>query len=108
MRCESIELIDKGIYDKGFILNPSNCKYECDKSCHIGENLDHENRKYRKRLVDTLADDCTETDDQVKMVKIILAEYENEYKCSCLLYIVLFSVLLTINIGISTVFVYFY
>ena len=32
---------DKGICDKGFILNPSNCKYECDKSCDAGEYLDY-------------------------------------------------------------------
>ena len=34
-RYECIELIDKGICDKGFIWNPSNC--ECDKSCDVGE-----------------------------------------------------------------------
>ena len=25
------ELIDKGVCEKGFIWNPSNCEYECDK-----------------------------------------------------------------------------
>ena len=34
------ELIDKGICDKGYIWNPSNCKCECDKSCEFGEYLD--------------------------------------------------------------------
>ena len=34
-RCECKELVDIGIYDKGFIWNPSTC--ECDKSCDIGE-----------------------------------------------------------------------
>ena len=29
--CECKEMIDKGICDKGFIWNPSNCEYECDK-----------------------------------------------------------------------------
>ena len=38
--CECEELIDKGICDKGFIWNPSNCKCECDKSCDIAEYLD--------------------------------------------------------------------
>ena len=33
-RCECKELIDKGVCDKGYIFNPSNCKFECDKSCH--------------------------------------------------------------------------
>ena len=35
--CECKELIDKGVCDKGFIWNPSNCEFECDKSCVIGE-----------------------------------------------------------------------
>ena len=26
------DLIDKGICDKGFVWNPSNCQCECDKS----------------------------------------------------------------------------
>ena len=27
------ELIDKGVYNKGFIWNPSNCECEWDKAC---------------------------------------------------------------------------
>ena len=34
-RRECKELIDKGVYDKGFIWSPSNCECECDKSCDI-------------------------------------------------------------------------
>ena len=41
-RCECKELIDKGVYDKGFICNPSNCECECDKPCDIDEYLDYE------------------------------------------------------------------
>ena len=45
------------------------------------------------------------------MAKITLAEHENEYenvcKCSWTLYIVLFSIIFTINIGISTCFIYY-
>ena len=37
------ELVEKGVCDKGFIWNPTNCKYECDKSCDIGEYLDYKN-----------------------------------------------------------------
>ena len=40
-RCECKELIDKGVRDKGYIWNPSNCECECDKSCDIGEYLDY-------------------------------------------------------------------
>ena len=33
-RCECKELIDEDVCDKGYIFNPSNCKFECDKSCN--------------------------------------------------------------------------
>ena len=31
-RCDGKELVYKGICDKRFISNPSNCERECDKS----------------------------------------------------------------------------
>ena len=49
-RFEYKELIDKGICDKGFIWNPSNRECECDKSCDVGEDLDHENCKCREKI----------------------------------------------------------
>ena len=54
--CE--ELIDKEICDKAFIWNPSYCKCECDKPCDVGEYLDYEICKYRKRLIDKLVKEC--------------------------------------------------
>ena len=45
---ECKELIDKGLCNKGFIWNPSNCECGCDKSCDIGEYLDYEICKCRK------------------------------------------------------------
>ena len=62
-RCECKELIDKGSYNKGFIWNPSNCDCECDKSCDVGEFLDYENRKCRKKLADKLVEECSENID---------------------------------------------
>ena len=50
-RCECKEFIDKGICDKEFIWNTSNCECEYDKSGDVGEYLDYENCKCRKRLV---------------------------------------------------------
>ena len=47
-RCESKELIDKGVCNKGFIWNPSNCECECDKVCDVGEYLGYENCKCRR------------------------------------------------------------
>ena len=55
-RCECKKLIDKGVCDKGYAWNPSNCECESDKSCDVGEYLDYENCKCRKRLVDKLVD----------------------------------------------------
>ena len=67
-RCELKELIDKGVCDKGFIWNPSNCDYKCDKSCDVGEYLDYENSKCRKRLVDKLVEECSENIDENKLI----------------------------------------
>ena len=49
-RCECKELINKGVCNKGFIWNPSNGACECDKACDIGEYLDCENYKCRKKI----------------------------------------------------------
>ena len=101
-RCECKELIGKSICDKGYAWNPSNCEYECDKSCDIGEYLDYKNRKCRKRLVDKLLDECYENIDEVKTV----SESKTKFN-SCILYIVLFSIFFTINVGIGGYFVYY-
>ena len=81
-RCECKELIDKGVCDKGYICNPSNCECESDKSCDIGEYLDYKNCKCRKRLIDKIVDECTKTVEEVKLAIITLAENENSYKYS--------------------------
>ena len=86
-------------------MNPSNCGCECDKSCDDGEYLDYENCKCRKKLVDKLVEECTENAEE-KLAKKTSAEDENKTKCSsCTLYIVLFSILFTANVG--TYFVYY-
>ena len=38
-RCECKELIDKGVFDNGFIRNPNNCECECDKKHVVLVNL---------------------------------------------------------------------
>ena len=63
---ECKELIYKGVCDKGFIWNPSNCECECDKSCDIGEYLDYESCKCRKKLVGKLVEKCTENVEEEK------------------------------------------
>ena len=96
-RCKCKELIDKGVYDKGYIWDPSKC--ECDKLCDIG--------KCRKKLLHKFIEECTETVEEKKLAKITLSEDENKYNCSsCTLYIALFSILFTVNVGIVTYFIY--
>ena len=105
-RCECKELIDKGRCDEEFIWNPSNFECKCDKSCDVGEYLDYEHCKCRKKLVDKLVAECTENIDEVKIAES--NSVDNIHKCSsCTLYIVLFSIIFTINIGIATYFVYY-
>ena len=41
-RHECKELIDKGVFDKGFIWNPGNCECGYCKSCDFSEYLDYE------------------------------------------------------------------
>ena len=107
-RCECKELIDNGICDQGFIWNPSNCECEYLDTCNISEYLDYEHCKCRKKLVDKLIDECTETIEEVKLPKITLAENENENKYSfCRVYIVLMIVIFTIFTGNTIYFVYY-
>ena len=101
-RCECKELIYKGVWDKGSIWNPSNRECEFDKSCDVRENC-----TCRKKLVNKLAEECSESEGEVKIAGIILAKNKSMRKCSpCALYIVLFSIIFIINIGIDTYFVY--
>ena len=88
--------------------NPSKCECECDKACDVGEYLDYENCKCRKKLVDKLVDECAETVEEVKLAKITLAEIESGSKCSfCKVHILLMIVVFTICTGIITYFVYY-
>ena len=100
-------MIDKCACDKGFIWNSSNC--ECDESCDVAEYLEYENCKCRKKLFDTLIEECIENVEKVKLAKTTSAEDENKHKCSsCTLCIVLFSILFTINVRIGTYLIYFH
>ena len=52
-----------------------------------------------------MIEECTENIDEVR----IASENKHKDKCSsCTLYIVLFSILFTMNVGIGTYFVYFH
>ena len=81
-RYECKESIDKGSCDKGFIWNLSNCEFEYDKSYDLGEYLDYENCKCRKKFIDKLVEECTENIDEVKMAKITSADMKRSMKMS--------------------------
>ena len=59
-----------------------------------------------QKLVDKLVEECTENVEEAKIAEITLTGNIN--KCSsCTMYIVLFSIIFTINTGIATYFVYY-
>ena len=91
-------------------MESSNCEFECDKACDVGEYWDYENCSCKKRLIDKLVDECTETVEEVKAAIITLAENENSYiRSSRIVYSVLFWIVFTINVGGKGAgFVYFY
>ena len=89
--------------DKAFIWNPSNCECKSAKSWNVGEYLDYENCNSRKKLVKKLVEERAETEDEVKRTS------QKKHQCSsCILQIVLFSVIVTVSIGISIHFSYFH
>ena len=63
----------------------------------------------QKKSFDKLADECTETVEEVKLAKITLDEIERSHKCSsCALHTVLFWIFFTINVGgTGAYFIYF-
>ena len=107
-------MIDKGLCNKGFIWNPSNCECECYKSCDFSECLDYKNCKCKKRLLDKLVgrstiEECTENIKETSLVEISSSKNENKHKCSSLpLRVVLFSTFFTINVRIGSYFLCFY
>ena len=60
--------------------------------------------KCKKSLVNKLVEKCNETVQEKTLVKISSTKCKHN---SCILYIVLFSIFFTINIGIATYFVYY-
>ena len=108
-RCEFKEdLIDKGICDKGFIWNPSNCGCECDNSCGIEEYLDYKSCVCRNTLIDKLVEECTSVVDGDKIYNETLDTMLSDDCASCTLCVVLFAVFLTTNIITDGSFIYFY
>ena len=91
-------MIDKGVCDKGFTWNPSNCECKCYKSCDFSEYLDYKICKCKKKLVDKLIEECTENIDKVKFAGMALFEHGNKCVCSYAIFVVLTVTVLAISI----------
>ena len=111
-------MINKGICDKGFNWNPSNCECACDKSCDVEEYLDYKNCQCIKGLLDKLVEECSADIYEKKlhsmefhsnnMVSNSTLNDNNKICRSCTVYIVLFVILFIISIRISSLFIYFH
>ena len=61
-----------------------------------------------EKLADKLIDECAETIDETKLIHITFTENENNYKCgSCMVYIVLMTVVIAISTGTTVYLVYY-
>ena len=80
-------MIDKWIFEKRFIWNPSKCECKWKKSHDFGEYLNYENCRWKKKLVDKLVKERSENTDKIE----IYDGYENVYSSSTI-YIALFVI----------------
>ena len=115
-RYECKKLIDKKVFDKGYIFNPSYCKCECYKSCNTSQYLDYSDCKCKKKLIDPLIEECTENDDETKLVNMTEECTKNDnqtkivnktVKNSCKVYIILTSISIVISTVYTIYFVYY-
>ena len=71
-------------------MESNNCECECGK-CDVGEYLDYEHCKYRKKLVNKLVEECNKNVEKVKLAQTTSAEHEIQRRCSsCTLYCTLY------------------
>ena len=94
--------------DKQFIWNPSNGECNCDKSCDVGEYLDYENCKCRKRPIDELVEECSENIDGNEIIYNGTLNNYGKICNSCTVYIALLAIFFIVIISISSAFIYFH
>ena len=85
-------------------MESCNCECECDRSCDIGEYLDYENCKCRKKLIYKLIKQCTFNFFQKKIAGLALFEHGNECVCSYTIFVILAAIAVTISIEIGACF----
>ena len=95
--------------DKGSVN--VNCECECDRSCDIGEYLDYKNFNCREKIIDKLVVERNENIDGNEMLYSetldIISSSDNKTSDSCIVCIVLFSVLLIISLSMA-IYVYLF
>ena len=119
-RCQCKELVDKQKCNKGFIWNPSNFNYECNKSCNISEYLGCKNCKCRKKVAHSLVEECDENTDINEIIHnktLSIKQYNKSTNKDlnsssgsdpCKAYVALSILFLIISVTISGAFLYFY
>ena len=100
-------MIEKGRCDEGLIWNPSKCECKGDKSCDVGQYLDYESCKCRKKLIDKLVEGCSEN---IHGNELIYNKTLNDYKnvCNFCTIFVILLIFFIISTGLSCAFVYFH
>ena len=104
-QCECKNMNTKEVCDGGFIWNPSVSICECSKYCDIYEYLDHKNCICTRTMVESLTEKFEKNINET--LDIISSGDNNKTSDSCIVYIVLFSVFLIINISMA-IYVYFF
>ena len=106
-RCECEELIDRVKCDDGFIWSTSICEYECDKLFDVGEYFNYKYCNCRKKLIDKLVEECSESIDGNEMIRNgALNDYGRVYESSTL-YMSLIIIRFKILMGTGNVFICF-
>ena len=103
-KCECKKINTKEVCDSGVIWNPSVCICECNKYCDIYEYLDHKICICRRKMA--LTEKC-EKKNINETLDIISSNDHNKTSDCCIVFIVLFSVFLIINISMA-IYVYFF
>ena len=89
-------------------MNPSKCQCGCNKSCDVGEYLDYESCKCRRKLIDKLVEECSENIDGNELIYNANLNDHGKVCKYCSIYIALLVMFFIISIGINCAFVYLY
>ena len=95
-------MIDKRRLSEEFIWNPSNSECKCDKSSGIGEYIDYKSCRCWKRVIDKLAEKCSENTNGNELIYNETVNDSRKVCNSCRMYIVLLLIFFVTCISISS------